>query len=105
MTRIVEKILSISPSNRKEKKYMATIKNNSTGKTRILQFGASAYEQYKDSTGVGKYTKKNHGDRKRRRNYFMRHSGVPTKALAIEKEKRLSHGNYTPKLLSHIYLW
>jgi hypothetical protein len=105
MTNFKEKLLNIVPSGRSGKKYMATVKNISTGKSRIIHFGASDYQQFKDSTGVGKYTKKNHGDLRRRKNYFSRHSGIPTKLKAIEKEKNLSNGNYTAKILSHIYLW
>jgi hypothetical protein len=105
MTKFVEKIVKIVPSERKGKKYMATIRDNITKKTRVLHFGGLGYEQFKDSTGVGKFTKKNHGDIRRRNNYFSRHSGTRSKKNAIDKEKRLSGGKYTPKLLSHIYLW
>ena len=105
MTKFVEKIVKILPSERKGKKYMALIRDNTTKKTRVLHFGGLGYEQFKDSTGVGKFTKKNHGDIRRRNNYFSRHSGTRSKKKAIDKEKRLSGGKYTPKLLSHIYLW
>ena len=105
MPGFVEKIISIDPSDRKEKKYMATVKNIMSGSKRKIHFGASNYEQFKDSTGIGKYTKKNHGNRRRRKNYFTRHSGISTKGRAIDKEKRKSGGKYTAKILSHMYLW
>ena len=105
MTKFVERIVKIVPSERKGKKYKAIVRDISSGKTRVLHFGGLGYEQFKDSTGVGRFTKKNHGDIRRRNNYFSRHSGTRSKKKAIEKEKRLSGGKYTPKLLSHIYLW
>ena len=37
--------------------------------------------------------------------YFSRHSGTKYRYKAIKKEKMESKGYYTPKLLSHIYLW
>ena len=100
-----EKLVSIQPSPHPAKKYRATIYNPISGRTRHIDFGASAYQQFKDSTGLGLYTKANHGDPKRRRAYFSRHSGVATKSAAIEKERAKSHGMYNAKLLSHEYLW
>ena len=73
------------------------------GKQRTLHFGATGYEQFKDSTPLKLYSKGNHGDPNRRRNYFNRHSGTPYKNKAVHKESQT--GLYTPKLLSHIYLW
>jgi hypothetical protein len=54
---------------------------------------------------LGLYKSQNHNTRKRMENYFLRHSGTKNKTLAIKKEKAKSDGYYTPKLLSHIYLW
>ena len=100
-----EKLVSIERSPRAQKKYRATIFNPERQRVRHIDFGASAYEQFKDSTGLGLYTKANHGDAKRRRAYFQRHSAVRTKREAIAKEREKSGGLYTPKLLSHEYLW
>ncbi len=100
-----ETIQSIKPSSIPEKKYMAYVKDKKTKETRIIHFGASDYEQFKDSTGVGKYTRKNHGNPKRRHNYFTRHSGLSNKKAATIKEIRKSGGYYNPKIFSHIYLW
>jgi len=100
-----EKIVNIKKSKRKGKKYMALVKNIQNNKTRKIHFGASDYEQFKDSTGKGHYTRKNHGDRKRRRNYFSRHSGVKTKRKALKQEIQKSNGRFNPKILSHKYLW
>ncbi len=98
-----EKIVKFEKSKRKGKKYMVIVKNKETGKERTLHFGATEYEQFKDSTPLGLYSKVNHGDSKRRKNYFNRHSGTPYKNKAVHKESQ--EGIYTPKLLSHLYLW
>ena len=88
-----------------EKKYTAHIKDNKTGKIRVLHFGHKDYEQFKDRTKNGLYSSRNHGNKKRQRNYYNRHSGEKNRKKAIKKEKKNSKGYYTPKLLSHIYLW
>ena len=88
-----------------EKKYTAHIKDKKTGKVRVLHFGHKDYEQFKDRTKIGLYSSRNHGNKKRQRNYYNRHSGEKNRKKAIEKEKRKGNGYYTPKLLSHIYLW
>ena len=98
-----EKIIKFEKSKRKGKKYMVIVENKKTDKQRILHFGATGYEQFKDSTPLKLYSNGNHGDPKRRKNYFNRHSGTPNKRDAVKKESR--SGLYTPKLLSHIYLW
>lgn len=103
--RMKERIVTIKKSNRKEKKYMAIVKNIKTNVTRIIHFGASDYPQYKDRTTLKLYKRKNHNDRKRMRNYFSRHSGISNRNKAIYKEKNKSNYYYTPKILSHIYLW
>ena len=87
------------------KKYSAYIKNKITKKIRILHFGDKRYQQYKDRTPLKLYKNKNHGTRKRMQNYYSRHSGTKNRNNAIHREKRKSNGYYTPKILSHIYLW
>tara|TARA_Y100000591_G_scaffold332331_1_gene369243 strand:- start:873 stop:1703 length:831 start_codon:yes stop_codon:yes gene_type:complete len=103
-TKMHEKILKFERGPG-EKKYTAHIKDNKTGKIRVLHFGHKDYEQFKDRTKNGLYSSRNHGDKKRQRNYYNRHSGEKNRNKAIEKEKRKGNGYYTPKLLSHIYLW
>lgn len=100
-----ETIVSIKPSSIPEKKYMALVRNKEDKSTRLIHFGASDYEQYKDSTGVGKYTRKNHGNPRRRHNYFTRHSGIGNKKQATVREIKKSNGLYNAKIFSHIYLW
>jgi len=98
---MLETIVKIEKSKAKHKKYTATVKNKLSKKTRKVNFGDNRYENFKDSTGLNLY--KTHGDKKRRTNYFKRHSGVSTKSEAVKKEK--AAGIYTPKLLSHMFLW
>tara|TARA_B100000073_G_C23702017_1_gene560754 strand:- start:129 stop:434 length:306 start_codon:yes stop_codon:yes gene_type:complete len=87
------------------KKYTAHVKNKSTNKTRKIHFGDRRYQQYKDRTKLGLYAHKNHLTKKRMENYYSRHSGTKSKKDALKKEKKNSKGHYTPKILSHEYLW
>ena len=89
----------IKKSTRKNKKYMVEIDG------KIIHFGSSQHQQYKDRTKLALYKDKDHNDPKRRQNYFKRHSGVSTRREAIEKELALSNGNLNAKILSHVYLW
>jgi hypothetical protein len=85
------KVIGIVPSKARFKKYTAVL---SSGKRTIsLNFGDSRYPQYKDSTGVGKFSHLDHGDTKRRANYKARHSGYIRK------------GYYSPGFFSLKYLW
>ena len=97
-----ERIVDIQPGP-KGKKYQATVRGPEG--TRKINFGDSAMEQYRDSTPVQQYSSQDHGDPKRRKAYFQRHSGVGTKGEALQKEKRESQGMYTAKILAHRYLW
>ena len=87
------------------KKYTAFIQDKKTKKIRKLHFGASDYEQFKDRTPLKLYAHKNHNTRRRMQNYFNRHSGTKKRGQAIALEKKKSKGYYTPKILSHVYLW
>ena len=98
-----DKIIKLVRSPDPKKKYRAIIQR---GDRRVsVDFGGRGYEQYKDSTGKGFYTRKNHGDKSRRRNYFLRHSGVPTKTEALKVENKKNPGVWTARKLSHKYLW
>lgn len=100
-----EVIVKIMKSTQKGKKYTAIVRNKKTKKERKISFGAIDYQQFKDSTPLKLYSSKDHGDPKRKKNYFMRHSGVGTKAKAIKKEKDKSGGKYNARILSHRFLW
>ena len=99
-----EKILKFIKGPPK-KKYTAIVQNKKNKKTRKLHFGASDYPQYKDRTPLKLYSHKNHLTRRRMQNYFNRHSGTKKRFEAIALEKKKSKGYYTPKILSHVYLW
>ena len=102
--KMVEKLVEIEKSPIKFKKYRAIVTSD-YDKYRNIDFGDNRYQQYKDSTKLKIYAKLDHGDKKRRKNYFMRHSGVPNKRDALKKEIIASNGKYNAKILSHKYLW
>jgi tetrahydromethanopterin S-methyltransferase subunit E len=77
------------PSTRKHKKYMAVFVDST--KKAPVHFGDNRYPQYKDSSGLGKYTHLNHGDAARRRRYYQRHGKDAVK--------------FSAKYFSHKYLW
>ena len=98
-----EKIVKFEKSKIKEKKYTAYVKDLKTKRVRQIHFGADGYEQYKDSTGIWYYTKNNHGDPRRRRNYFSRHShGIKTKKEATIMEIKNESWKKTPKIYCKI---
>jgi hypothetical protein len=101
-----EIIIRFEKSKHPDKKYTAYIKNIKTGTIRMIHFGASDYEQYKDRTPLKLYSYKNHNDKKRQHNYYSRHShGISNRKNAIKYEINKSNGYYNAKILSHIYLW
>lgn len=65
-------------STRLNKKYMVR-----TPKGKIIHFGAivngKPMEQFKDSTGLGLYSKYDHGDKERQRRYLARAKGIKNK--------------------------
>ena len=69
------KLVGFERSHVRGKKYDAILRNKKTRSKRRVPFGAVGYEQYRDSTGKGLYTRVNHGDPKRRRNYRTLHHG------------------------------
>jgi len=103
--RMKERIVQFKESPRKNKKYRATIRDIQSGVERHIDFGARDYEQYKDRTPLRLYSHKDHGTRRRMKNYYSRHSGTSNRTKAIKTEKRKSRGRYNAKILSHLYLW
>jgi len=88
------KLVGFERSHVQGKKYDAILRNkrDPTRSKKRVPFGAVGYEQFKDSTGKGLYTRVNHGDPKRRRNYRTRHRG--------ENKRKFSSGYFSWK-----YLW
>jgi hypothetical protein len=78
-------------SKTKGKKYDAIVKRES-GELSYIPFGQLGYEQYRDRTGEGLYTKLDHYDKRRREAYRKRHSG----------EQKVK---YSPGYFAWYYLW
>ena len=77
----------LKKSTQKAKKYMAVFDYDKS----VVHFGDSSAAQYKDTTGLGLYSKKDHLDKKRRDAYYARHGK--------DAEK------WSAKWFSHKYLW
>ena len=71
---------------------------------RKVPFGDRRYEHYKDSVpvslGGGKWSKKDHLDTSRRRNYRTRHA-----AVKLKNGKRSIDTKYSPAWFSYHLLW
>ena len=78
----------------KGKKYAAILKNKQTGRKKTVNFGSADYGQFKDSTGLGLWSYKDHNNEKRRKSYHARHSAIPSYNI-----------RYTPAWFSRKYLW
>ena len=74
-------------STAKNKKYSVYVMKN--GKKRLIHFGDSRYGQFKDK--LGHYKHLDHGDQKRKKNYYARHGKATDKNTA--------------KYWSHLVLW
>jgi len=86
------KLLRFEKAKALNKKYSAILEDSKTGRTKRVNFGDSRYEQFKDSTGLGLYSHKDHNDPIRRRNYQARHAKT-----ALVK--------WSPSWFSMKYLW
>ena len=81
-------------SANKNKKY-AVVYN---GKT--INFGDSASEQYRDTTGLGLYTSKDHLDPVRRKSYLARAKGIKNAKGELTWKMKSSPNYYSVR-----YLW
>lgn len=81
-------------SNVKFKKYAVRYNN------KLINFGDSRYTQYKDSTGLGLYTKQNNNDKKRRASYIARASKIKNKQGQLTASLKSSANYYAIR-----YLW
>ena len=86
---------TFTKSTRAGKKYSVT-----TPSGKKIHFGSSAMQHYKDSTGVGAWSHKNHGDADRRKSYLARAKGIKNKAGQLTWKDRESPNYYSVK-----YLW
>ena len=87
------KFVKFQKSNIKGKKYSAILQNKKTKRFKKLDFGASDYEHYRDTTGLGLWSHKNHNDKQRRKNYRARHN------------VHIKDGYYSPSYFSMYFLW
>ena len=101
-----EQIIDIQLSSRKHsKKYMATVRHKNKNTIRKIHFGDKRYQHFEDKTDLRTFGYLNHNDMKRRNNYYSRFSKTTNRNEAIILEM-LKYGRvFTPKILSHIYLW
>ena len=67
-------LIKFKKSNTQFKKYDAIIMDKITKRKQIIPFGDKRYEQYRDDTNLRLYTRLNHLDEKRRKNYLSRHA-------------------------------
>jgi hypothetical protein len=75
-----------------EKKYVAILYNKKTNKLKHVHFGASNYQQYKDTTGLNVWSHMDHLDNKRRKLFKQRFaSSAKTK--------------YSAGWFAYYYLW
>ena len=86
------KIVKFERSKTNGKKYTVLITDRE-GKIKKINFGDSRYEQFKDSTPLKLYSKLDHLDSTRRKNYIKRHSGF------------IKPGYFSPVYFSMKYLW
>lgn len=84
-----------SVSDRRGKKYSVV-----TPLGKKIHFGDANSEQWKDSTGLGEFTHKNHNDPERRRRYLLRAGGIRNRAGKLTKDDP-EYANY----YSIRYLW
>lgn len=86
------KLIDFVKSNTKHKKYDAIIENKITKRTKRIPFGDIRYQHYKDSTNKKLYSYLDHGEKRRRELYRLRHKN--------EYTKKFSSGYF-----SWYYLW
>ena len=68
IARVASNGITFSKSDKTDKKYKAVFKDGTT-----IHFGHKDYEHFKDSTGAGAWSHKDHGDKAMRDNYHKRH--------------------------------
>ena len=86
------KFIRFEKSNKINKKYDAIIENKKTKKLIRIPFGQNEMKQYRDSTGLGLYSKYDHNDKKRRELFKKRFTTL--------KEKQEFNLYYTPLFFS-----
>jgi len=83
-------------SKAKNKKYSVYVLKD--GKKKLIHFGDSRMEQFKDK--LGHYSHLDHGDKERRRRYLVRAKGIKDKNGNLTWKNKNSANYYSIK-----YLW
>ena len=88
------RLLRFERSKNPKKKYDAILEDVKTKRTQRVPFGSRQplYEQYKDSTGLKLYSRLDHGDEERKKNYLARH-------------EKTRHKKFSPSWFSWQFLW
>ena len=91
------KFLKFEKSTNPKKKYDAILENKDTGRTVRVRFGDKSLPQYRDTTGLGLYTKKDTNDKNKRKQFRARFSAT--------KQKQDFANYYSPMYFSWTKLW
>jgi len=83
-------------SKAKNKKYSVYVMKD--GKKKLIHFGDSRMQQYKDK--LGEYSNLDHGDLKRRKSYLARAKGIKNKKGELTYKDKNSANYYSVR-----YLW
>jgi hypothetical protein len=83
-------------SNAKNKKYSVYVLKD--GKKKLIHFGDSRMQQFKDK--LGHYSNLDHGDKERRKRYLARAKGIKDKNGNLTWKNKNSANYYSIK-----YLW
>lgn len=78
------KVLEILPPSQKHKKYKALVVIN--GEQKMIHFGDSRYQHYKDTTPLKHWSHLNHNDLERRKQYHIRHKNNNGPAGILARE-------------------
>lgn len=82
-------------SDKKGKKLMTIV--DVDGKDKTIHFGNTAYQHFKDKTGIWK--KLDHNDKERRKNYLSRSGGIKNKKGQLTKDLPSSSNWHSRKIL------
>ena len=86
------RLLRFERSKNPKKKYDAILEDVKTKRTQRVPFGQIGYSQYRDSTGLKLYSRLDHGDEERKKNYLARH-------------EKTRHKKWSASWLSWQFLW
>ena len=94
-----KELYKIFKSTSKNKKYSVYVKGDNA-KTKLIHFGDTRYQQYKDTTPLKLYSDLNHNDTIRRNRYLQRAKGIKDKQGNLTWKDKNSANYYSVK-----YLW